>query len=152
MNYPLVVAASLASTVFFAVSTVLKHHSATRLPATRGNSAVRAGRFVTSTLRSPWWLGGMAADGGGLTLQAYALHIGAVSVVQPLLVTALLTSLVTSHVSTRRCNGSSNRAPTTYRKCDSIAIRTAVSRVCNNRSTEMAPVTAPSTAMEIDTP
>jgi drug/metabolite transporter (DMT)-like permease len=101
VNYPLVVAASLASTVFFAVSTVLKHHSATRLPATRGNPAVRAGRFVASTVRSPWWLGGMAADGGGLSLQAYALHIGAVSVVQPLLVTALLTSLVISHVSTR---------------------------------------------------
>jgi drug/metabolite transporter (DMT)-like permease len=96
-----VVAASLASTVFFAVSTVLKHHSATKLPATRGNSVVRAGRFVASTVSSPWWLGGMAADAGGLSLQAYALHIGAVSVVQPLLVTALLTSLLISHVSTR---------------------------------------------------
>jgi drug/metabolite transporter (DMT)-like permease len=43
----------------------------------------------------------MAADAGGLGLQAFALHIGAVSVVQPLLVTALLTSLVISHLSTR---------------------------------------------------
>ena len=101
MNYPLVVAASLASTVFFAVSTVLKHHSARTLPASRGRSAARAGHFVASTLSSRWWLGGMAADAGGLGLQAYALHIGAVSVVQPLLVTALLTSLLISHLSTR---------------------------------------------------
>ncbi|NYG06398.1 drug/metabolite transporter (DMT)-like permease [Phycicoccus badiiscoriae] len=101
MNYPLVVAASLASTVFFAVSTVLKHHSAATLPATRGGSAARARRFVASTVSSPWWLGGMAADAGGLGLQAFALHIGAVSVVQPLLVTSLLTSLLMSHLTTR---------------------------------------------------
>lgn len=99
MNYPLVVAASLASTVFFAVSTVLKHHGARRLPSAPGGMAVRARRFVASTLTDRWWLGGMAADAGGLGFQAYALHIGAVSIVQPLLVTALLTSLVISHLS-----------------------------------------------------
>ena len=99
MNYPLVVAASFAATVFFAISTVLKHRSAMMLPTGRGKTSVRASRFVGSTLTNPWWLGGMAADAGGLGLQAFALHIGALSVVQPLLVTALLTSLIISHLS-----------------------------------------------------
>lgn len=101
MNYPLVVATSLASTVFFAISTVLKHRSATGLPAGPGMAAARAGRFIAATVTHRWWLAGLAADAGGLTFQAYALHIGAVSVVQPLLVTSLLTSLVINHVSSR---------------------------------------------------
>ncbi len=98
MNYPLVVAASLGSTAFFAVSTVLKHRSATTLTTTPGPLAARLGRFVTSTVSHRWWLAGLVADSGGLVLQAVALHIGAVSVVQPLLVTALVTSLVISHL------------------------------------------------------
>jgi hypothetical protein len=101
VSYPLVVATSLTSTVFFAVSTVLKHRTATSLPKGTGMAAARAGRFVASTLTHRWWLAGLVADAGGLALQAYALHIGAVSVVQPLLVTSLLTSLVISHLSRR---------------------------------------------------
>lgn len=99
MNYPLVIVTSLASTVFFAVSTVLKHHSATTLSATHGSAAARTARFVAATVSHRWWLGGLVADAGGLGLQAYALHVGAVSVVQPLLVTALLTSLAINHLS-----------------------------------------------------
>jgi hypothetical protein len=98
VNYPLVVAASLGSTAFFAISTVLKHRSATTLTTEPGPLTVRLGRFVASTVSHRWWLAGLAADAGGLALQALALHIGAVSVVQPLLVTALLTSLVISHL------------------------------------------------------
>ncbi|MFC8503748.1 DMT family transporter [Pedococcus sp. NPDC057267] len=102
MNYPLVVATALASTVFAAVSTALKHHSATALSSTpSGPARVRTGRFLASTLRHRWWLAALVADAVGFTLQGFALHLGAVSVVQPLLVTALLTSLVITHVSQR---------------------------------------------------
>ncbi|WP_406831199.1 DMT family transporter [Pedococcus sp. KACC 23699] len=99
MNYPLVVATSLLSTIFFAVSTALKHRSATTLPPTSGQGAAGLGRFLASTLSHPWWIAALVADAIGFTMQAYALHIGAVSVVQPLLVTALLTSLVVDHLS-----------------------------------------------------
>ncbi|MEO7070991.1 MAG: DMT family transporter [Nostocoides sp.] len=98
MNYPLVVATSLASTSFFAVSTVLKHHSATTLPAGRGTAVARVAHFIAATISHRWWLGGLVADAAGLGFQAYALHIGAVSVVQPLLVTGLLTSLAINHL------------------------------------------------------
>lgn len=102
MNYPLVVATGLGSTVFAAVSTALKHHSATTLSTpSAAHGRVRTGRFLAATLSHPWWLAALVADAAGFTLQAFALHIGAVSVVQPLLVTALLTSLVVTHVSQR---------------------------------------------------
>lgn len=101
MNYPLVVATSLASTIFFAVSTALKHRSATTLPPATGPAAARVGRFLALTVSHPWWLAALVTDAVGFALQAYALHIGAVSVVQPLLVTALLTSLVVDHVGKR---------------------------------------------------
>ena len=101
VNYPLVVATSLGSTVFAAVSTALKHHSATTLSSPPGHGRVHTGRFLASTLSHHWWLAALVVDAVGFTLQAFALHMGAVSVVQPLLVTALLTSLVVTHISQR---------------------------------------------------
>jgi len=44
------------------------------------------------------WLAGILADTGGLGLQVYALHLGALAVVQPLLVIGLLFALALNHV------------------------------------------------------
>ncbi|QGN58558.1 DMT family transporter [Nostocoides sp. HKS02] len=96
-NLP-VVGASLGATLFFALSTALKHRSATTLAPSRGTEgAARLAHFFVATLSHRWWIAGLIADAGGLGLQAFALHIGEVSVVQPLLVTALLFSLILSH-------------------------------------------------------
>jgi drug/metabolite transporter (DMT)-like permease len=91
-----VVGTTLAATTFFALSTALKHRSAAKADA--GEVQKRTVHFLRDTAVSPLWLGGMLADLGGLTLQITALHIGALAVVQPLMITALLFSLVLNHV------------------------------------------------------
>ncbi len=92
-----VVAASLGSAAFFSVATALKHRSAGSMPRVHrfGPSDLLA--FAVATLRHPLWLGGMLADVGGLGLQVVALHLGALTVVQPLLVSSVLFSLVVAH-------------------------------------------------------
>ena len=91
-----VVGTSLGASMFFALSTALKHRSADK--ASAGDPDKRTVHFLRDTAVSPLWLGGMLADLGGLTLQITALHIGALAVVQPLMITALLFSLVLNHV------------------------------------------------------
>ena len=64
-----VVVVSLASAFTFAISTSLKHASASQL-AHRDDSRIGAwGRFARATLTHPLWLGGIAADVLGLSLQ-----------------------------------------------------------------------------------
>ena len=90
----LVVVLSLGSALAFAVSTNLKHSSAAQVP---GVSLLRVGavaRFVTATLSHRLWLAGVGADAVGLSLQVLALHLGALAVVQPLLISGLLFSLL----------------------------------------------------------
>jgi drug/metabolite transporter (DMT)-like permease len=55
-------------------------------------------RFVASLLRNPLWLAGWAALAGGFVFQALALHVGQMSVVQPLLVTELVFTLALRRV------------------------------------------------------
>jgi len=50
-------------------------------------------RFVVRLLKNPLWLFGWAALGGGFVFQALALHVGQMSVVQPLLITELIFAL-----------------------------------------------------------
>ena len=92
-----VVGASVGATAFFALSTALKHRSARTAPDASGLEPRRLARLVHATARHPLYLGGLVADVVGVSLQVYALHIGALSVVQPLLTTALLFSLVLAH-------------------------------------------------------
>lgn len=102
MSHPSVILVALAATVFFALSTALKHRSASTLPEPEGkHGTARLGHFLAMTVSHRWWLAAILADAIGLGLQAFALHIGAVSVVQPVLVTALLFSLVFNHVAAR---------------------------------------------------
>jgi drug/metabolite transporter (DMT)-like permease len=92
-----VVGASVGATAFFALSTALKHRSARTTPDASGLEPRRLARFIHATARHPLYLGGLVADVVGVSLQVYALHIGALSIVQPLLTTALLFSLVLAH-------------------------------------------------------
>jgi hypothetical protein len=89
-----VVAVSLASAFTFAISTSLKHASASQL-ARREDSRIGAwGRFARATLTHPLWLGAIAADAIGFSLQVIALHLGALALVQPLLISGLLFALL----------------------------------------------------------
>ena len=98
---------SLAAALSFATSSALKHasaHDAEHLaehgsaelsrPARVSGLFGAAGRFVAATVAHPLWLAGIVADLVGLGLQVLALHFGALSVVQPLLVTGLIFALV----------------------------------------------------------
>lgn len=97
MSLVAVVGASLGSAAFFSVATALKHRSASKMPhMTRFRPAELLG-FATATLRHPLWLGGILADVGGVGLQVLALHIGSLTVVQPLLVSAVLFALIGAH-------------------------------------------------------
>lgn len=92
-----VVGLSLAAALFFAMSTTLKKASASLvddLPAPSSGGAVAT---VTRTLKHPLWLAGIVADVLGLALQVTALHLGALTVVQPLLVSGLLFALLLRH-------------------------------------------------------
>jgi len=92
-----VVAASLGSAAFFSVATALKHRSAGTVPRMHHFRAADLLAFASATLRHPLWLGGILADVGGLGLQVVALHLGALTVVQPVLVSAVLFSLIVAH-------------------------------------------------------
>jgi drug/metabolite transporter (DMT)-like permease len=89
--------AALGATAFFSLSTALKHRSASSTPEGAGSSGGSVGRFLLASARHRSWLAGMSADAGGVLLQIIALHLGALSVVQPLMITALLFSLLLAH-------------------------------------------------------
>lgn len=91
------IAAALGATVFFALATAFKHRSAGLTPDARRPGAGALGRFLVATARHPLWLAGIGADVVGLSLQVTALHIGALAAVQPLMVVALLISLLLNH-------------------------------------------------------
>jgi drug/metabolite transporter (DMT)-like permease len=92
-----VVGASLGSAAFFSVATALKHRSAGKLTRVHRFRPAELLGFAAATLRHPLWLGGILADVGGLGLQVLALHIGALTVVQPVLVSAVLFALIVGH-------------------------------------------------------
>ena len=92
-----VIAASLGSTGFAALATALKHRSATRMAhASRLHPRSRVKALAAAAVE-PLWLCALVADVGAVGLQVTALHFGALAVVQPLLVTALLFSLLINH-------------------------------------------------------
>lgn len=97
MSMIAVVGASVGATACFALSTALKHRSTATVPDTSGLAPRKLVRFATATARHPLYLAAILAGTVGLALQVLALHIGALSVVQPLLTTALLFSLIAAH-------------------------------------------------------
>ncbi|UQX88448.1 DMT family transporter [Jatrophihabitans telluris] len=101
-NSGLVIALSLLSALAFAISTNLKHNSAATGPALHSMSPKNLGGFVLATVNHPLWLAGIAADLIGLVLQIVALHRGALAVVQLLLVSGLLFTLIIRNLHHRR--------------------------------------------------
>ena len=90
----LVVSASLGSAFGFAASTSLKHVSAGQVPDAAGFRPGQLARFAWATATHPLWLLAIGCDVLGLALQLIALHVGSLSVVQPLLITGLLFALI----------------------------------------------------------
>jgi drug/metabolite transporter (DMT)-like permease len=93
----LVVGLSLAAALAFAASSSLKHVSAGDAPDAQSLQPGKLRTFAVATLSHRLWLGGIACDAVGLALQILALHIGALAVVQPLLISSLLFALVLRH-------------------------------------------------------
>lgn len=93
-NYWIVIALSLSAALVFAMSTSLKHVSAGQVPDALNLQRRSLGRFIRATISHRLWLAGIGCDALGLTLQVVALHLGALSIVQPLLLTSLLFALV----------------------------------------------------------
>jgi drug/metabolite transporter (DMT)-like permease len=93
----LVVALSVGSALAFAVSTTLKKALAAKVPDIRQSGRGGVSRFISATLRHPLWLGAVVTDVVGLVLQVIALHLGTLTIVQPLLVSGLLFALVLRH-------------------------------------------------------
>jgi drug/metabolite transporter (DMT)-like permease len=76
-----------------AVSVIARHIASTADP-----HRPTGRRLVGYLLRSPLWLAGWGAQAGAFAFQAVALHLGQVSVVQPLLVAELVIALVLRRV------------------------------------------------------
>jgi drug/metabolite transporter (DMT)-like permease len=85
---------ALISALCFALAAVGQHSVASATPS-GGSSGLR---LYLSLLRSPMWLASTFGDLFGFALQAVALSLGAVSLVQPLLVTGLLLAIPISAV------------------------------------------------------
>ncbi|KUJ58124.1 4-amino-4-deoxy-L-arabinose-phosphoundecaprenol flippase subunit ArnE [Streptomyces sp. MBT84] len=104
MSYLTVLLALLAA-LSNASASVLQRRAATEEP--EGGSGVRqAVRWLARVLRRPHWLAGAGLLALSTVLQAFALAVGSLSVVQPLLATELLFTLaVGSLVFRRRPNG-----------------------------------------------
>lgn len=92
------IGAALAAAAAFAVSNALQHHSAGQVA---GTGTAHLG-VIARLVRRPLWLTALAVNGLALALQALALSAGALTVVQPLLVCALLFALPVSRVLTNR--------------------------------------------------
>jgi drug/metabolite transporter (DMT)-like permease len=90
MDQALAVTLALTAAFLFAVSNVVEHQVATRVP---DDHSLRL-RLLVVLARRPAWLGGFASDVGGYGAQAAALGFGALLVVAPLLACGLLFSLL----------------------------------------------------------
>ncbi|MFC3962878.1 DMT family transporter [Nocardia jiangsuensis] len=79
------VACALLAALLFAVAAVTQQRSAAAVPEDQP--------LVSSLLRNPRWLAATIGDAGGYALQVVALTLGAVLLVQPILVSALIFAL-----------------------------------------------------------
>ncbi|MEU7764968.1 DMT family transporter [Nocardia sp. NPDC049190] len=85
-NHPIgAVACAVLAALLFAVAAVTQQRAAAAVP--EGESLVR------SLARNPRWLAGIVGDAGGYAMQVAALALGAVLLVQPILVSALVFAL-----------------------------------------------------------
>lgn len=95
---PVAVVAAVMAAMCFATNSVCQHHDVNRAAAGRGMRA----RLLVRLASRPVWLFGSAAGLTAVLLQALALMWGPVSVVEPVLVTALLFALPATALVRRR--------------------------------------------------
>jgi drug/metabolite transporter (DMT)-like permease len=101
-----IIALALLSAFVFGGGVVLQQRVAWDVPA---EHAARPGLLIRLA-RRPLWLLGMGADVIGFALQAAALHSGSLVVVQPLIATSLVFTLVLTAVWTKHAISSSQWA------------------------------------------
>lgn len=85
----LTIALSLVAALLFAVASVLQQRGTTTI----GDDSALGVGMLASLARRPVWVAGIAADIAGFGVQAWALAVGSLLLVQPLLVTTLLFAL-----------------------------------------------------------
>ena len=95
----LAVTLAVAAALAFAVATVTEQRAA----AESSDEDARGSRFIGQLIRNPRWLAALAGNTAGFGLQAAALAVGSVLVVQPILVTSLIFALpLSAHLAHRR--------------------------------------------------
>lgn len=85
---------SVLAAVCFAWSSALKHFSVRHAPDATQLTPRAVSRLIVFTASHRVWLIGLGCDAGGVALQMLALHFGRLSVVQPVLVSALLFAIL----------------------------------------------------------
>ena len=85
----MVVVFTLGAACMYALASVLQHRAASEVPL---EHSLRLG-LLRRLIGRPMWLGGMAADLTGFALEAAALSIGSLSLVQPLMTLGLPAAL-----------------------------------------------------------
>ncbi len=88
------VVCALIAALLFAVAAVAQQHAAAAVPEDES--------LMRSLLRNPRWWGGIIGDAGGYAMQVAALTLGAVLLVQPILVSMLVFALPLSARINRR--------------------------------------------------
>ncbi len=89
-----VVGLTLGAALAFGASSALKHASAAEAPDAQSFRPRHLVRFIWHTITHNLWLSAVVCDVTGLVLQIFALHLGELSLVQPLLVSGLVFGLV----------------------------------------------------------
>jgi drug/metabolite transporter (DMT)-like permease len=95
MSTSAAVMGALGAAFFFAAGTALQYRAARSLREA-GPASSRPAPAVRATVTSISWLLGMGVLAVGISLHAFALHEGPITVVQPLLVTTVLFALPAS--------------------------------------------------------
>ncbi|GIF46451.1 hypothetical protein Afe04nite_09900 [Asanoa ferruginea] len=89
----LVVLLGLSAAVLLSVAAALQQHAAQRAAGTGTGGPLPLLRVAHRLVRSPVWVSGQVTSALGAGVQAVALHLGSVGLVQPLLATQLLFAL-----------------------------------------------------------
>ncbi|WP_433723515.1 DMT family transporter [Nocardia sp. CA-129566] len=107
------VACALIAALLFALAAVAQQHAAAAVPEGRS--------LMGSLVRSPRWWAGIVGDAGGYAMQVAALALGAVLLVQPMLVSMLIFALpLSARLNNRRI------APRTWATAIALAVALAV--------------------------
>jgi hypothetical protein len=92
---------SILAALLFAAAAALQYRAARRAVG-EGRGRVPAVRLIGALLRDPVWLAGWASNLAGFMSQAVALHLGSTALVQPLLVTQLVFTILLGTAGTGR--------------------------------------------------